>query len=59
MTDEELELQDAQAREKEIKRMMETPAMIETDEQEVAQTEGYVMGAKEVHCLKHRLEMGG
>ena len=38
VTEERLAELDAQAREKEIQRMMETPAMIETDENDVTQT---------------------
>ena len=59
VTEERLAELDKQAREKEIQRMMEMPAMIETDEDEVTQTEGYIISTKEVCCWKHRLEMGG
>ena len=48
-----------QAREKEIQRMMEMPAMIESDEDEVTRSEGYIISTKEVCTWKHRLEMGG
>ena len=56
VTEERLAELDKQAREKEIQRMMEMPAMIETDEDEVTQTEGYIISTKEVCCWKHRLE---
>ena len=59
VTEERLAELDKQAREKEIQRMMEMPAMIETDENEVTQTEGYIISTKEVYCWKHRLEIGG
>ena len=59
VTEERLAELDRQAREKEIQRMMEMPAMVETDEDEVTKTEGYIISTKQVYCWKHRLEMGG
>lgn len=59
MSEEELERLDKEAKEKEINRTLQIPAMIETDQQEVEDTGGYVISAKEVMCWKHRLEQGG
>ena len=39
--------------------MIEMPAMIETDQSEVEQTEGHMISTMVVLCSKHRLEMGG
>ena len=38
--------------------MMETPATIESDEDEVTRSEGYIISTKEVYTWKHRLKMG-
>ena len=56
---EELERLDMAARETGIKRMIEMPAMIETDQSEVQQTEGYIISTEVVLCWKHRVEQGG
>ena len=59
VTDEDLELLDKEAHNTEIQRMLEMPAMLETDRAEVEQTDGYIISAKMVMCWKHRLERGG
>ena len=59
VTEEELELLDKEARNTETQRMLELPAMLETDRAEAEQTEGYIISAKMVMCWKHRLERGG
>ena len=56
---EHLQRLDEKARETELNRMLEIPAMVETDENEVKNTGGYVISTKEVYCWKHRLEKGG
>ena len=56
---EHLQRLDEEARETELNRMLEIPAMVETDENEVKSTGGYVISTKEVYCWKHRLEKGG
>lgn len=59
MSPEHLQRLDEEAREVELNRMLEIPAMVETDEDEVKNTGGYVISTKEVYCWKHRLEKGG
>ena len=56
---EELEGLDKAARDTEIERMIKMPVMIETDQAEVQQTEGYIISTKVVLCWKHRVEQGG
>ena len=56
---EELELLDKAARDKEIERMINMPAMTETNQTEVDETGGYITSAKVVLCWKHRVEQGG
>ena len=46
----ELELLDKEACNTEIQRMLEMPAMIETDRAEVVQTDGYIISTKMVMC---------
>ena len=53
VTEERLAELDAQAREKEIQRMIEMPAMIESDEEEVTRSEGCIISTKEVYtCVE-------
>ena len=59
VSEEELERLDKEAKEKEINRMLQIPAMVETNRQEVEDTDGYVISTKEVMCWKHRLEQIG
>ena len=56
---EELERLDKAARDTEIERMIKTPAMTETSQAEVRETEGYIISTKVVLCWKHRVEQGG
>ena len=56
---EELEQLDKAARDTEIERMIKMPAMVETDQAEAQQTEGYIISTKVVLCWKHRVEQGG
>ena len=59
VSEEELEHLDAMAREKEINRMLEMPAMVEVGAEEVEANGGYIISTKEVMCWKHRLDQGG
>ena len=59
VSDEELEVLDKEARNTEIQRMLEMPAMVEVQKSEVEKDEGYIISTKMVMCWKHRLERGG
>ena len=53
VSEEELEQLDTQAKEKEINRMLEMPAMVEVEADEVELSGGYVISTKKVMCWKH------
>ena len=57
VSDEELEQLDKAARNTEIERMIKMPAMVETDQAEVQQTEGYIISTKVVLCWFRRARL--
>ena len=59
VTEEELEMLDKEARNTEIQRMLDMPAMVEAQKTEVDQDDGYIISTKMVMGWKHRLEKGG
>ena len=59
VSEEELEQLDIMAKDKEINRMLEMPAVVEVDAEEVEINGGYIISTKEVMCWKRRLDQGG
>ena len=59
VSEDDLERLDRDARNLEIQRMLDVPAMMEAQKAEVEQENGYIISTKMVMRWKHRLEKGG
>ena len=59
VSEEELEHLDTMAKDKEINRMLEMPATVEVEAEEVEVNGAYIISTKEVMCWKRRLDQGG